>query len=48
MKERMLRLSVRALLLAGCAVGLTSCGTIGSILSYLINLPLNLLQAVRP
>lgn len=48
MKERVLKGSVRILVLLGCAASLTSCGTIGSILSYLINLPINLLKAACP
>lgn len=48
MKERMMKVGVRVLLLLGCAVSLSSCGTIGSILSYLINLPINILKAACP
>lgn len=48
MKERVLKASVRTLVLLGSAVCLTSCGTIGSILSYLINLPINILKAACP
>lgn len=48
MKERMLKASLRLLLLAMCAVGLTSCGTIGSLLSYLISLPMNIIDAIVP
>ena len=34
--------------LVACAVCLTSCGMIGGILNYLIQLPLNILKAVCP
>lgn len=48
MKERVLKCGVRALLLGCCALGLTSCSAVGGLLSYLINLPVNLLKAVIP
>ncbi len=35
-------------LLLGCPCCLCSCGTIGSILSYLISLPGNLFNAIVP
>lgn len=51
MKKQMYRVTkigVRVMVVIGCAVCLSSCGTIGSLLSYLINLPLNILDAVIP
>lgn len=42
------RIGIRIALLVGCSLFLTSCGTVGSILNYLISLPLNILKAVCP
>ncbi len=43
-----LRQAARLFLLLGCTCLLSSCGTIGSILSYLISLPANLISAIVP
>ncbi len=40
--------AARLLLLLGCTCSLSSCGAIGSILSYLVSLPANLFNAICP
>ncbi len=39
---------MRLFLLLGCTCCLSSCGTIGSILDYLVSLPGNLFNAICP
>ncbi len=43
-----LRKALRLLLLLGCTCSLSSCSAIGGLLSYLISLPANLLDAIIP
>ncbi len=43
-----LKQTARLFLLLGCTCSLSSCGTIGSILGYLISLPGNLFNAIVP
>lgn len=48
MMAGIVKTSLRVLLLAVCSVSLSSCGTIGSLLSYLISLPMNIIDAIIP
>ncbi len=40
--------ALRLFLLLGCTCCLSSCGTIGSIIKYLFQLPANLIRAIVP
>lgn len=42
------RIAIRLSLALFCALALSSCSTIGSILNYLVSLPFNLIDAVCP